>query len=83
MLHLIEGARDVSAVQHTVDNVAADTVAGAVAQLVSLRFDADGVSREGDPASAIADFAREWGADPVVVGSCDKSRLETFFVPPK
>ena len=28
----------------------------------------------------IADYAKEWGADLIVVGSCDKSRLETLFV---
>ena len=80
MAQLLEGARDVSAVQHTADNVAANTVASAVAQLQSRGFHADGASPEGDPRSMIADYAKEWGADLIVVGSCDKSRLEAFFV---
>ncbi|MCX6633312.1 MAG: universal stress protein [Candidatus Solibacter sp.] len=77
---LLEGARDVSDVQHTADNIAANTVASAVAQLQSRGLNADGASPEGDPKSMIADHAKEWGADLIVVGSCDKSRLETFFV---
>ena len=80
MIQLLEHARDVSDVQHTADNVAANTVASAVAQLQSRGFHADGASPEGDPKSMIADYAKEWGADLIVVGSCDKSRLETFFV---
>jgi nucleotide-binding universal stress UspA family protein len=43
-------------------------------------FAADGASPEGDPKSMIAHYAKEWEADLIVVGSCDKSRLETFFV---
>ena len=80
VVQLLEGARDVSDVQHTVDNVAANTVASAVAKLQSRGFRADGVSPEGDPKSMIAEYAKEWGADLIVVGSCDKSRLEAFFV---
>jgi nucleotide-binding universal stress UspA family protein len=77
---LLEGARDVSDVQRTADNIAADTVASAVAKLQSRGFHADGVSPEGDPKSMIVEYATEWGADLIVVGSCDKSRLEKFFV---
>ncbi len=80
VVQLLEGARDVADVQHTADNIAANTVASAVAQLHSRGFHAEGVSREGDPKSMIGDYAKEWGADLIVVGSCDKSRMETFFV---
>ena len=80
VVQLLEHVRDVSDVQHAADNVAANTVASAVAQLQSRGFHADGASPEGDPKSVIADCAREWGADLIVVGSCDKSRLERFFV---
>lgn len=80
VVQLLEGARDVSDVQHTAGNVAANTVASAVAQLQSLGFHADGASPQGDPKSMIADYAKEWGADLIVVGSCDKSRLEAFFI---
>ena len=38
VVQLLEGARDVSDVQHAADNVAANTVASAVAQLQSLGF---------------------------------------------
>jgi nucleotide-binding universal stress UspA family protein len=80
VVQLLESARDVSDVQHSADNIAANTVASAVAQLESRGFHADGDSPEGDPKTLIADCAKEWGADLIVVGSCDKSRLETFFV---
>ena len=80
VMQLLEGVQDISDVQHTVDNVAANTVASAVAQLQSRGFHADGASPEGDPKSMIADYAKEWGADLIVVGSCDKSRPEAFFV---
>jgi nucleotide-binding universal stress UspA family protein len=80
VVQLLEGARDVSDVQHAADNVAANTVASAVAQLQSRGIHADGASPEGDPKTMIADLAKEWGADLIVVGSCDKSRVERFFV---
>ena len=80
MVQLIEGARDVSDVQHDADDIAANTVASAVASLQNRGFHADGVSREGDPSSMIVDYAKEWMADLIVVGSSDKSRLEAFFV---
>jgi len=80
VLQLLDGARDVSDVQHSADNVAANTVAHAVAQLQSQGVDADGVSPKGDPKNMIVEHAKEWRADLIVVGSCDKSRLEKFFV---
>jgi nucleotide-binding universal stress UspA family protein len=77
---LLESDRDVSDVQRSADNIAANTVASAVAILQGRGFHADGVSPEGDPKSMIVEYAKEWGADLIVVGSCDKSRLEKFFV---
>jgi nucleotide-binding universal stress UspA family protein len=38
------------------------------------------VSLEGDPKTKIIDFAKEWGAELVVVGSCDLPAVERFFV---
>jgi len=80
LLQLLEGARNASDVQATVDTVAADIVASTVARLKDKGFAADGVTLEGDPKSLIAEHAREWGADLIVVGSCDKSQVEKFFV---
>ena len=77
---LLETDRDVSDVQRGANNIAANTVASAVARLQGRGFHADGVSPEGDPKSMIADYAEDWRADLIVVGSCDKSRLERFFV---
>ncbi len=80
VLQLLEGARDVPDLQRTEENIAALTVANAVAKLQNKGFEADGISPEGDPKNLIADYAKEWRADLIVVGSCDKSRLESFFV---
>jgi nucleotide-binding universal stress UspA family protein len=80
VVQLLEGARKVSDVQHTADNIAADIAASAAAELRDRGFHAAAVSREGDPKSMIAHYAKEWKADLIVVGASDKSRLERLFV---
>jgi nucleotide-binding universal stress UspA family protein len=71
---------DVGDVQLRVDAVAETTAAGAAAQLQSLGFKADSVTMEGDPDTAIADYARTWGADVIVVGTHDRSRVERLLL---
>jgi nucleotide-binding universal stress UspA family protein len=46
----------------------------------SLGFHADGFYMKGDPETAILEHAKEWGADLIVVGSHDRSRLDRFLV---
>ena len=45
-----------------------------------LGFSAEGFAATGDPQTEILDHAREWGADLIVVGWHDRSRLERFLV---
>jgi nucleotide-binding universal stress UspA family protein len=45
----------------------------------ALGFVAEGVSMRGDPEASILEHAKEWGADLIVVGSRDRSRMEKFF----
>jgi nucleotide-binding universal stress UspA family protein len=46
----------------------------------SLGFAAEGFSMKGDPETAILEHAKEWGADLIVVGSHDLSRMERFLM---
>ncbi len=75
-----DGAADVSEIQTTVDAAAGATAASAADEIRSHGFQADGIANEGDPKSVIVDHAQTWGADLIVVGSCEKSRIEKFFV---
>lgn len=59
--------------------------ARSTANNVALRFrglglKADGFSMAGDPETEIVEHAKEWGADLIVVGSHDLSRLERLLV---
>jgi nucleotide-binding universal stress UspA family protein len=63
-----------------VDSAAANVCSSAVAVLRDHGWQAEGVSLEGDPKTKIIDFAKEWGAELVVVGSCDLPAVERFFV---
>jgi len=38
------------------------------------------VGKEGDPKTTIVDHAKEWGADLIVVGSSEKSRIEKLIL---
>lgn len=80
MMELVPGTLDVADVQHTADAIAGTAAASGAAQLRSRGFKADGVSLEGDPKSVIVDRAKEWSADLIVAGSCNRPRLERFFV---
>jgi nucleotide-binding universal stress UspA family protein len=45
-----------------------------------LGYQAEGFGMKGDPETEIIEHAREWGADLIVVGWHDRSRLERFLV---
>jgi nucleotide-binding universal stress UspA family protein len=51
----------------------------AATRLLSCGLDAKGIALEGDPETAITDYAREWGADLIVVGSHDRSLAERLL----
>jgi nucleotide-binding universal stress UspA family protein len=71
---------DVSDVQQRADTAAETIAASAVAQFQSRGLRAEGVSMEGDPQTAIADYARTWGADVIVVGTHDRSPVERLLL---
>lgn len=48
-------------------------------QFRSLGFSAEGIAMRGDPETSILDHAKEWGADLIVVGSRERSRVEKFL----
>src|SRR5437667_1697791 len=77
---LIPGAFDIADVQRTADTMADNAAAIAAAQLKDRGFVAEGVSQEGEASSAIVEYAKTWGADLIVVGSCDRPAIERFFV---
>jgi nucleotide-binding universal stress UspA family protein len=54
------------------------------ANRIAMRFrmlglSAEGISMRGDPETSVLDHAKEWGADLIVVGSRDRSRIEKFL----
>jgi len=58
---------------------------GAISNSAALRFrelglSAEGFTATGDPETEILEHARSWGADLIVVGWHDRSRLERFLV---
>ena len=54
--------------------------AESVMKLRSRGLAAEPAVVEGDPATAIADYAKEWGADLIVVGSHDRSPVERLLL---
>jgi nucleotide-binding universal stress UspA family protein len=56
---------------------AADSIA---ARFRGMGYSAEGFAAKGDPETAILEHAKQWGADLVVVGWHDRSRLEKFLV---
>ena len=79
MVELVPGAADVSDVQASND-VAERTASAGAARLKERSLQAVGVSRRGDPDTVIVDYGSEWDADLIVVGSCEKSRIERFVL---
>ncbi len=80
MVELVPAAADVTDIQRNADTAANATAAAAAAELKGRGFNADGIGKEGDPRDIIIDHAKEWGADLIVVGSCEKSRIEKFLL---
>jgi nucleotide-binding universal stress UspA family protein len=80
MAGVVPAVLDVVEAQLTADDTAKKVASDAAAQLRSLGLRAEGVTLEGDPETAIADYARTWGADLIVVGSRDRSRVERLLL---
>ena len=77
---LVPGEFDVTDVQQAADASAANVASTAAGLLQSRGLTADAVSFEGEPQSLIAEYAKTWGADLIVVGACDRSRIERVLV---
>jgi nucleotide-binding universal stress UspA family protein len=80
MVELVPAAADVADIQRNADTAASTTAVAAAAELESRGFKADRVGKEGDPKTTIVDHAKEWGADLIVVGSSEKSRIEKLIL---
>src|SRR5437762_6301705 len=77
---LVPTGAAVSDVQQKVDAVAANVAVSAAARLRDRGWEAQSAELQGDPKTKITDYAKEWGADLIVVGSSDRPAVERFFV---
>ena len=77
---MVPDAFETTNVQVRTDEEAKSTAESAARRFCGLGFQAEGVSVVGDPETEILDHAKEWGADLIVVGSHDRSRIERFLV---
>lgn len=80
MLSAIPAAADVSDIQRNAEIAAAEIAVNTAAQLKDHGLAVEGTSAQGDPKELIVAQAQEWGADLIVVGSCQKTRIEKFFL---
>jgi nucleotide-binding universal stress UspA family protein len=55
-------------------------ITAAEERLRAVGFSTAGVIREGDPRSAILDYAAEWNSDWIVMGSHGRQGLDRFFM---
>jgi nucleotide-binding universal stress UspA family protein len=80
MLDVIAAPPDLTEIQREADAAAADAAASAATQLRGHGLAADGTSKQGVAKELIVAHANQWGADLIVVGSCQKSRVEKFIL---
>lgn len=66
-------------IQVRTETEAKATAARAATRLRNLGFRAKGISMEGNPETAITDYARKWGADLIVIGSHDHPMIERLL----
>jgi nucleotide-binding universal stress UspA family protein len=78
---LIPGAFDVADVQRTADTAADNAAIVAATQLKDHGLTAEGIGQEGEPESVIVDYAKIWGVDVIVAGSCDRPAIESRLSP--
>jgi len=71
---------DTTDVQVRTDEEARSTANQVALRFRNLGFRSEGISMKGDPETEILDHAKEWGADLIVVGSHEVSRLERLLV---
>jgi len=79
-LGLVPPVMDMPDVQVHADDAAHLTAEAVAKELARRGLNASAVSIEGDPKTTIIDYAKQWGADLIVVGLHDRSRVEKFLV---
>ena len=80
MAELVPEAVDISDIQGEADASAERIASSSAAMLQERGLQAVGVAKRGDPKSTIVDYAKDWDADLIVVGSCEKSRIEKWML---
>jgi universal stress protein A len=80
MVGMAPDAVDTTDFQIRTDEEARATASHTAIRFRSLGFPAEGFAMKGDPETAILEHAKEWGADLIVVGSHDRSRMERFLL---
>ena len=80
MVGMVPDVVDTTDVELPTDEQAKATAERVAQHFQSLGFAAKGLHRKGDPESTILDYAKEWGADLIVVGSHDRSRMERLLI---
>ena len=73
-------AVDTSDVQVRTADDAKATANRSAMRFRSLGFTAEGLGMTGEPQAAILEHAKEWGADLIVVGLHDCTRVERFLI---
>ena len=80
MVDVVPGTFDSPEIQGKADSLAADIAESSAARLRDHGLKAESFSAEGNPQDLITDHAKQWNADLIVVGACDRSRIERFFL---
>ena len=80
MVGMVPDVVDTTDLDVPTEEQAKATAEKAAERFRTLGFAAEGCYRKGDPESAILDYAKEWGADLIVVGSHDRSRMERLLL---
>ncbi|MCU1235256.1 MAG: universal stress protein [Candidatus Solibacter sp.] len=71
---------DLTESQELADAWARQTAASAAAELKEHGLEAHGTFRRGNPEKLIVEYANEWDADLIVIGSCEKTRIEKLIL---
>src|SRR5258708_6076590 len=77
---VVPGTFDSPEIQRKVDSLAADIADSSAARLRDHGLRAESFSAEGSPKDLITDHAKQWKADLIVVGACDRSPIERVFL---
>ena len=80
MVGMVPDIIDPTELQVNTDAEAQTAAIRAAGRFRNRGFATEAFNIEGDPETAILEHARKWGADLIVVGSHDRTRVEKFLV---